>query len=93
MYKSKFQDKSIYMIFHIFKLNDLKVIHDLYFQCLTQTLSKTTSNSDLEGVSIFCKTLGGDVYLHHKGCDLLMGLPHSYFHRCGLHSMERQKNC
>ena len=26
--------------FHIFKLNNLKVIHDLYSQCLTQTLSK-----------------------------------------------------
>jgi hypothetical protein len=29
--------------FHIIKLNDLKVIHDLYSQCLNQTLSKTTS--------------------------------------------------
>jgi hypothetical protein len=29
-YESNFKDKSIYMIFHIFKLNDLKVIHDLY---------------------------------------------------------------
>ena len=28
--------------FQIFKLNNLKVIHDLYSQCLTQTLSKTT---------------------------------------------------
>jgi hypothetical protein len=33
-YESNFQDKSIYMI-HIFKLNNLKVIHDLYSQCLT----------------------------------------------------------
>jgi uncharacterized protein YbbC (DUF1343 family) len=40
-----FQDKSIYMIF-IFKLNNLKVVHDLYSQCLTQTLSKTTSNRE-----------------------------------------------
>jgi hypothetical protein len=32
------------------KLNDLKVIHDLYSQCLTQTLSKTTSNMKPEGV-------------------------------------------
>jgi meiotically up-regulated gene 157 (Mug157) protein len=30
--------------FHIFKLNNLKVIHSLYSQCLTQTLSKTISN-------------------------------------------------
>jgi hypothetical protein len=36
--------------FHIFKLNDLKVIHDLYSQCLTQTLSKTTSFIKPEGV-------------------------------------------
>jgi hypothetical protein len=28
-YESSFQDKSIYMIFKIFKLNGLKVIHDL----------------------------------------------------------------
>jgi hypothetical protein len=28
--------------FHIFKLNNLKVIHDLYSQCLTETFSKTT---------------------------------------------------
>jgi hypothetical protein len=32
------------------KLNDLKAIHDLYSQCLTQILSKTTSNSAPEGV-------------------------------------------
>jgi hypothetical protein len=49
-YESNFQDKSIYMIFHIFKLNNLKVIHDLYSHWLIQTLSKTTSNSEQEGV-------------------------------------------
>jgi hypothetical protein len=27
-----------------YKLNGLEVIHDLYSQCLTQNLSKTTSN-------------------------------------------------
>jgi hypothetical protein len=33
--------KQIYLYdFHISKLNDLKVIHNLYFQCLTQTFSK-----------------------------------------------------
>jgi len=31
--------------FHICKLNNLKIIDDLYFQCLIQTLSKTTSKS------------------------------------------------
>ena len=31
--------------FYICKLNNLKVINDLYFQCLTQTLSKITSKS------------------------------------------------
>jgi hypothetical protein len=42
--------------FHIFKLNNLKIIHDLYSQCLTQTLSKATSFNNLEevfGKSIF----------------------------------------
>jgi hypothetical protein len=36
--------------FYICKLNNLKVIDDLYSQCLTQSLSKTTSKSDTEGV-------------------------------------------
>jgi hypothetical protein len=36
--------------FHIYKLNDLKVIYDLYSQCLTQTLSETTSNTEPDGV-------------------------------------------
>ena len=31
--------------FHFSKLNNLKVIHDLYFQYLTQILSKITSKS------------------------------------------------
>jgi hypothetical protein len=45
--------RQIYLYdFHIFKLNDLKVIHDLYSQYLIQTLSKTTSNSAPEGVYI-----------------------------------------
>ena len=36
--------------FHIFKFNNFKVIHDLYSQCLTQALSKTTSVFSMEGV-------------------------------------------
>ena len=36
--------------FHIFKLNNLKVIHDLYSQCLTQALSKTNLFFSTEGV-------------------------------------------
>jgi hypothetical protein len=36
--------------FHISKLNNLEVIHDLYSQCLTQILSKTSSFTKLEGV-------------------------------------------
>ena len=39
--------------FHFFKLNYLKVIHDLYSQCLTQILSKTTFFSSMEGVGAF----------------------------------------
>jgi hypothetical protein len=36
--------------FHIFKLNNLKVIHDLHSQCLTEILSKTTWFMGMEGV-------------------------------------------
>ena len=39
--------------FHFFKPNNLKVIHDLYSQCLTQILSKTSSKFYMEGVVIF----------------------------------------
>jgi hypothetical protein len=39
--------------FHICKLNNLKVSYDLYFQCLTQTLSKTTFFTGMEGVYIY----------------------------------------
>jgi hypothetical protein len=38
--------RQIYLYyFHISKLNELKVVNDLYFQYLTQTLSKMTSNT------------------------------------------------
>jgi len=36
--------------FHICKLNNLKVLDNLYSQCLTQILSKTTSFTNTEGV-------------------------------------------
>ena len=39
---------------YISKLNNLKVIHDLYSQCLTQALSKMTSFFSMEGV---CKKI------------------------------------
>ena len=45
--------------FCILKLNNLKVIHDLYFQCLTQILSKTTFFSSMDGVfvkNMVCKS-------------------------------------
>jgi hypothetical protein len=38
-YESIFHDKIYSYSFHIWKLNNLKVIDDLYSQCLTQTLS------------------------------------------------------
>jgi hypothetical protein len=41
---------NLFIYFYICKLNNLKVIDDLYSQCLTHTLSKTTSKSDTEGV-------------------------------------------
>jgi hypothetical protein len=47
----KYLSRQIYSYnFYICKLNNLKVIDDLYSQCLTQTLSKTTSKTDTEGV-------------------------------------------
>jgi len=49
-YESIFQEKSIHMVFTFFKLNNLKVIHDLYSQYLTQILSKTTLSVGTEGV-------------------------------------------
>jgi hypothetical protein len=36
--------------FHIFKLNNLKVIYDLRSQCLTEILSKTTWFMGTKGV-------------------------------------------
>jgi hypothetical protein len=45
--------------FYICKLSNLKVIDNLYSQCLTQTLSKTTSKSDTEGICLqFGELLG-----------------------------------
>ena len=45
--------KQIYSYdFHIFKLNNLKVIYDLYSQCLIQTLSKTTC---FMGTKVVCE--------------------------------------
>jgi hypothetical protein len=38
--------------FRISKFNNLKVIHDLYSQCLTQILSKMFSFTKPEGVCI-----------------------------------------
>ena len=56
-YESIFS-KQIYSYgFHIFKFNNLKVIHDLYSQCLTQTLSKTTFFMGTEGVPNWIITL------------------------------------
>jgi hypothetical protein len=45
------QDKSIHVVFS-FPNSTLKVIHDLYSQCLTQTLSKTTSFTKLVALLI-----------------------------------------
>jgi hypothetical protein len=41
---------NLFISFHISKLNELKVIHGLHSQCLTQILSKTTSFTEPEGV-------------------------------------------
>jgi hypothetical protein len=51
VYDWKYFSRQIYWYnLHISKLNGLKVIHDLYSQCLTQTLSKTSSYCNAEGV-------------------------------------------
>jgi hypothetical protein len=50
----KYFSRQIYSYnFYICKLINLKVIDDLYSQCLTQILSKMTSKSDTEGVFLF----------------------------------------
>jgi hypothetical protein len=49
-YESIFQDKSIHIVFTFAKLNNLKVIDDLYSQYLTKTLSSFFQN----GGSIAC---------------------------------------
>jgi len=55
LYLWKYFLRQIYSYdFCILKLNNLKVIHDLYSQCLTQTLSKTTSFSSMDGVIDLC---------------------------------------
>jgi hypothetical protein len=49
--------RQIYLYnFHIYKLNNLKVITDLYSQCLTQILSKTTSKFNTEGIQHYLTT-------------------------------------
>jgi hypothetical protein len=62
-YESIFHEKSIYIIFHIYKLNNLIVIDDLYSQCLTQTLSKMTSKLYTEEVCVqIFDVIGTNVY-------------------------------
>ena len=45
-----FFNTNLFINFYIFKLNNLRVIHDLYSQGLTQTLSKTSIMLGMEGV-------------------------------------------
>jgi hypothetical protein len=40
----------MYTFMKVYFIFNFKVIHDLYSQCLTQILSKTTSFTDMEGV-------------------------------------------
>ena len=49
----KYFSRQIYSYnFHICKLTNLKVIDDLYSQCLTQNMSKTTFFTNTEGVEV-----------------------------------------
>ena len=45
----------------ILKLNNIKIIHNLYFQCLTQTLYKTTFFSTIEGVCFSKRSSNEDI--------------------------------
>jgi hypothetical protein len=50
----KYYARQIYSCsFHISKLRELRVIHDLYFQYLTQTFFKVTLFTKPEGVGRF----------------------------------------
>jgi hypothetical protein len=56
--------RQIYLYsFHIFKFNNLKVIYDLYSQCLIKNLSKTTFFIGMEGVSC-----GGHTFFSSFAC-------------------------
>ena len=44
---------NLFIKFYILKLNNLRVIHDLYFQGLTQILFKMSIILDMEGVASF----------------------------------------
>jgi hypothetical protein len=44
--------KTNLLMFHISKLSNLKIIHDLHSQCLTEILSKTTCFMSMEGVHV-----------------------------------------
>ena len=51
MFMKVFFKTNLFMWFSYFQTQQLKsFIHDLYSQCLTQSLSKTTSFTNLEGV-------------------------------------------
>jgi hypothetical protein len=57
----KYFTRQIYSCsFHISKLNNLIVIHDLYSQYLTQILSKTSSFTKPEGVRIIVPNVSID---------------------------------
>ena len=43
---------NLFYNFHIYKINNLKAIDDLYSQCLTQNKSKTTFFTNTEGVEV-----------------------------------------
>jgi hypothetical protein len=48
---------NLYVVFTFSKLNDLKVIHNLYSQCLTQIMSKMNSFTKPEGVYYYTPSL------------------------------------
>jgi hypothetical protein len=49
-YESIFQDKSIHVVFTFSNLNNLKIIHDLYSECLIKPYPKRLFFTNLEGI-------------------------------------------
>jgi len=78
--------RQIYLyVFYIFKLNNIKVIHDLYPQYLNQTLSKTIFFMSMEGILVneymYIVVANNSVLLNKKITFYLRSQARSYYLR------------